>query len=75
VYRVGFLIHPENSVSSQRLSGDFQKTLFYAVVRAQDSGLSVEASREAVAAQWGVTIDQVKEVERAGIDEQWAPLG
>jgi hypothetical protein len=74
VYRVGDHFHPENSVSSQLLYVDHQKTLFYAVVRAQDSGLSVTASREAVAAEWRVTVDRVKAVERAGIKGSWAPL-
>ena len=75
VYSVGNHIHPETSVTSQPLSVDLMKTLFYAVVLAQDRGLSVRASREAVAAEWRVTVDQVREVERAGINYQWAPLG
>ena len=67
-------VHLENAVTSP-LNEDLGRTLFFALVLAQDRGLSVRDSREAVAAGWRVTVDQVREVERAGINYQWAPLG
>lgn len=51
-----------------------RRAIFRALLDAQDAGQSVSASRAAVADQFGVSEDQVKEVEREGIDQQWPPL-
>jgi hypothetical protein len=56
------------------LDQQLARTIFFGLVLAQDRGLPVRASREAVAAEWRVTVEQVREVERAGIDGAWPPL-
>lgn len=47
---------------------------FRALVEMQDSGTTVTASRWAVAEQFDPTEEAVKEIERAGIANQWPPL-
>ena len=51
-----------------------RQTLFRTLIEAQDAGQSVAESRKAVAKQYGVSEEVVKEIEREGIDEQWPPL-
>ncbi len=51
-----------------------RQIIFKAVVEAQDGGQSVAASRTAAARRFAVTEDQVKEIEREGMDNQWPPL-
>lgn len=59
--------HPATTVEQRR-------AIFRALLDAQDAGASVHASRAAVASQFGVSEEQVKEVESEGIDQQWPPL-
>lgn len=51
-----------------------RRAIFRALLDAQDAGASVAQSRATVAGQFGVSEEQVKEVEREGIDQQWPPL-
>jgi hypothetical protein len=51
-----------------------RQVIFKAVVEAQDGGQSVADSRAAVARQFSVTEEQVKQIEREGSDNQWPPL-
>ncbi len=51
-----------------------RRSIFADLVAAQDEGVDVPRSREMVAHQHGVALDEVKEVEREGIDHQWPPL-
>lgn len=51
-----------------------RQVIFKALVEAQDGGLSVTASRTAVAKQFAVSEEQVKRIEREGSDNQWPPL-
>jgi len=44
------------------------------VVEAQDGGMGVAASRAAVAAQFGVSEAEVKDIEREGLAAGWPPL-
>jgi hypothetical protein len=57
------------------LTEDQRRAIFAAVVAAQDRGQSVPDSRRAVASQFGVTPEQVKDIEYEGIRERWPPLG
>ena len=65
-------------MSQQETEGDLpverRQTIFLALVEAQDGGLSVIASRAEVAARFSVTEDQMKEIEREGLANQWPPL-
>ena len=52
-----------------------RKEVFAALVAAQDSGLGVKASREAMAERFEVEAGAVAEVEEEGLDKGWPPLG
>jgi hypothetical protein len=51
-----------------------RKEIFEALVDAQDHELTVAQSRQFIAARFGVTEDQVRQVEREGLDRLWPPL-
>lgn len=59
---------------SARLTVDQRRAIFRALVEAQDAGAGVDASRTAVAGQFGVGVDQVRAVEREGEEKDWPPL-
>lgn len=48
--------------------------IFAALVDAQDSGLAVGESRQAVAGRFGVSVDLVRAIEEEGLDNEWPPL-
>jgi hypothetical protein len=48
--------------------------MFLALVEAQDAGMDAARSREAVARRFDVTLEEVRAVEREGIDAGWPPL-
>jgi hypothetical protein len=56
------------------LSEDARKEIFLALVEAQDQSLGVEESRRQVAQRFSVSSNQVRLIEREGLDEQWPPL-
>ena len=58
----------------QPLSEPRRKEIFAALVETQDQGVTVAQSRKAVAARFGVTVQQVMQVEREGMDNDWPPL-
>jgi hypothetical protein len=49
--------------------------LFLDLVEAQDRDMTVAESRKAVAARFGVSPEQVRQIEREGLDGNWPPLG
>jgi predicted Zn-dependent protease with MMP-like domain len=51
-----------------------RRAIFLTVVEAQDRGIPVVKSRIEVAHQFGVSEDDVKAIEREGLDQQWPPL-
>jgi hypothetical protein len=51
-----------------------RQTIFRAVVEAQDGGMPVIASRTEMARRFSVTEEQVKDIEREGLANQWPPL-
>lgn len=51
-----------------------RQVIFKTVVEAQDGGQSVAESRAQVARQFSLTEEQVKEIEREGMANQWPPL-
>lgn len=64
-----------NDEQSGPLTVDQRRAIFKALVDAQDSGAGVAASRTAVASKFEVTEDQVRDIEREGMAQQWPPLG
>jgi DNA-directed RNA polymerase sigma subunit (sigma70/sigma32) len=51
-----------------------RKEIFLALVEAQDRELGVAQSRELIAGQFGVSEEQIRQIEREGLDQQWPPL-
>jgi DNA-directed RNA polymerase sigma subunit (sigma70/sigma32) len=51
-----------------------RKEIFLALVDAQDHETPVPESRQAVASRFGVTEEQVRQIEREGMDNDWPPL-
>jgi hypothetical protein len=51
-----------------------RQEIFLSLVKAQDQGLSVSKSRTEAARQFGVLEDDVKAIEREGLDANWPPL-
>jgi len=56
------------------LSEKRRKEVFLALVAAQDQELDVPRSRRVVAKRFGITEDQVRDIEEEGLDGQWPPL-
>jgi hypothetical protein len=53
---------------------DTRQVIFKALVEAQDGGLTVAASRAEVAQRFSVSEEDVKDIEREGLANQWPPL-
>ena len=51
-----------------------RRAIFRVVVEAQDGGMGIAASRVAAARRFGVTEEQVKEIELEGLAHEWPPL-
>jgi hypothetical protein len=52
-----------------------RRAIFAELIRLQDRGRGVAASRAQIAKQFAVTPAVVREVEDEGIERQWPPLG
>jgi hypothetical protein len=65
---------PVDQTKTQTLTVDQRRAIFRTLLDAQDSGASVAESREAVSGQFGVSEDQVKQIEVEGMDNEWPPL-
>jgi hypothetical protein len=57
-----------------RLPEERRKEAFRALVEAQDSNMSVAQSRELVARRFDLTENEVRQIEREGLNRQWDPL-
>jgi hypothetical protein len=51
-----------------------RKEIFHALVDAQDQEMSVPQSRRWIAERYGVSEEQVRQIESEGLDAQWPPL-
>jgi hypothetical protein len=60
--------------ASQDVSEPRRQAIFAALVQAQDEGMGVERSRTFIAGHFGITEQQVRRIEREGLDHQWPPL-
>ena len=58
-----------------RLSQEERMEIFLALVQAQDGEMTVPQSRKAVAERFGVSEQQVRQIEREGLEGNWSPLG
>ncbi len=59
---------------TEELSEDRRKEIFLAVVNAQDQEMDVAESRKFVAERYSVSINQIRQIEREGMDNHWPPL-
>ena len=57
------------------LSLERRMEIFQSLVESQDAGMTVAQSRQATAERFGVSEQQVCQIEREGLDGQWPPLG
>ena len=62
------------NLNSSTITVDQRRAIFRAILEAQDAGVGVAQSRSDVAARFDVTIDQVKEIEGEGMEQEWPPL-
>ena len=58
----------------ETMTEDRRKAIFLALVEAQDQGKTVAESRAEASRQFDVTEDQVRAIEREGLDNEWPPL-
>ncbi len=63
--------------SEENLSEPLRKEIFLALVEAQDHdpNLSIKDSWKLVSDKFGISVNQLRAIEREGIDQQWPPLG
>ena len=59
---------------ADRLPEDRRREVFLALVEAQDKDLGVPQSREAVARRFDLSVEEVRQIEREGLDASWPPL-
>lgn len=60
--------------ANSSLSIEQRRQVFLALVEAQDSKMSVAASRKAMVERFGITEQQVRSIEREGLEGEWPPL-
>ena len=58
----------------QQLAEAQRREIFEALVDAQDHEMTVAQSRQFIAERFGVPMDQVRQIEREGLDRLWPPL-
>jgi hypothetical protein len=51
-----------------------RKEIFFALVEVQDQDVGVARSRQVVAQRFGVSEQQVRQIEQEGLDQEWPPL-
>jgi hypothetical protein len=62
-------------MADRTLSQAERMEVFLALVEAQDSAMTVAQSRKAVAERFGIEQEQVRRIEREGLEGNWPPLG
>jgi hypothetical protein len=63
----------ESVMLFESYEGD-RKEIFLRVVRLQDQGVNLEDSRTCVSIQYGIDLDDIREIEAEGIMKKWPPL-
>jgi len=59
---------------TEAIPEETRKAAFLTLVNAQDDGSPVEDSRNRVAAQFEIDVDELRSIEREGISKKWDPL-
>jgi hypothetical protein len=65
-------MHPHESDDAQ--GEERRKAIFLALVNSQDEGLPVSQSRAVIAERFSISEDQVRLIEREGLEKDWPPL-
>ena len=60
--------------AEEALTEPRRKEIFLALVDAQDHEMTVAQSRKLIAERFGLQENQVRDIEREGLDNQWPPL-
>jgi hypothetical protein len=63
-----------NSKIAIDLPDEEQRAVFAALVAVQDESVGVVQSRKVIAERYGLTVEQVKELEERGLKGKWPPL-
>ena len=58
----------------EELSQEERKEIFRELVNAQDQDLGVKESRKVIAEKFGLTDEDVRQIEKEGLDAEWPPL-
>jgi hypothetical protein len=66
-------MNEETTLDDQNIP-DPRKAAFKELIEAQDAGVGVRESREQVARNHGIPVEEVIRIERDGIEGQWPPL-
>jgi hypothetical protein len=53
---------------------ELRQQVFRELVEAQDGGKTVAASRAEAASRFSISEEQIKDIEREGLANQWPPL-
>jgi hypothetical protein len=56
------------------LSEPVRKEIFSALVEAQDQEMPVVESRREIARRFGISDEELRAIEREGLDNDWPPL-
>jgi hypothetical protein len=56
------------------LSESRRQEVFLALVEAQDKAMTVAQSRRLICERFGLDENQIRDIEREGLDKQWPPL-
>jgi hypothetical protein len=58
----------------ERPAEDRRREIFRALVEAQDQAVGVAQSRKLIAERFGVSEQEVRDIEREGLEGEWPPL-
>jgi hypothetical protein len=64
----------ESTMMKKSVSEPERKAIFLALVYAQDGGAAVAESRTLIAQQFGLDEQEVRRIEKEGLDKGWPPL-
>lgn len=59
---------------AKRLTLEQRREIFHELVNTQDVIRNVRKSREIITERYGITEDQLRQIEDEGIEKQWPPL-
>ena len=68
------LMNSEKRMTIKDTDESRQREIFQLLVTLQDQGLAVRQSREQVAKEASITVEEVQAIERIGLEQNWPPL-